>query len=230
MWLYRLNCYLIPLMRCYWNVRLLGDVEAIPRRGPLLLAANHSSVLDPWLVGMVFPRPVRYLIVKRWYERNGIWKAAFASFGTIPVEPGNFEVTFSSIQRALSRGDAVGIFPEGRLSTDGRIQRFRSGIARIAARSGVPVLPVGVRGGFETLPHDRRIPRPTAIEIHVGRPMEPPSSGPAEEPSPVDFQPFLATLAREVSRLAGQGYLAPETSESEGFALPESTDIASPPG
>jgi 1-acyl-sn-glycerol-3-phosphate acyltransferase len=71
----------------------------------------------------------------------------------------------------LDRGDCVGIFPEGKISPDGKIQRFRAGIALVAARSGAPVVPLGIRGAFDSIPRHRKLPRRGAITVHVGTPL-----------------------------------------------------------
>ena len=85
MWLYRVNRFVGPVVGRYWRLGLAGAVDAIPHSGPLLLASNHTSYLDPWLLGMPFPRPVRFLIVSRWYHRSPLWSAFFRAYGTLPV-------------------------------------------------------------------------------------------------------------------------------------------------
>ncbi len=183
---------------------MVGSVEAIPREGPFLLVSNHASFLDPWFIGAVFPRPVRYLITRKWYDRSRLARSIFRAFGTLPVETGDPEATTVSVCRSLERGDVVGVFPEGRISRDGRLQRFRSGIGHIAARSGVPLLPLGIRGGFESLPIPRRFPRHVRVTIHVGEPLVYPGA-PFDDPRPIDdVRGFVEQLFSEIARLTGQ--------------------------
>lgn len=203
MWLGGINRALGPLIGSYWRLRLAGDVDGIPREGPLLVAANHSSFLDPWFIGMIFPRYIRYLVSDQWYYRNRTWNVVFRAFGTVPVKRGDPRATIRSVEEVLERGEVVGIFPEGRVSHDGRIQRFHSGVARTAARSGVPVLPLGVRGGFESLPHHRRIPRPNRVTIHVGRSLQF-ADGPIPGRVPqAEIREFNSVLEEEIRTLAG---------------------------
>lgn len=204
MWLAHFNRALGPVIGAYWRLQLVGEVDGIPRDGPLLVAANHSSFLDPWFIGMVFPRTIRYLVANQWYHRNAVWNAVFRAFGTLSVNGGDPRETIRAIEEFLKRGNVVGIFPEGRVSHDGRVQRFHSGVARAAARSGVPVLPLGVRGGFESLPRHRRIPRPTRVAVHVGTTLrfaDSPRSGRIPQ---AEIREFNLVLEKEIRRLAGR--------------------------
>lgn len=204
MWLYRFNHALGPIIGAYWRLGLDGEVETIPREGPLILAANHSSYLDPWLIGMVFPRPIRYLIADNWYRRSAVWMGVFRAFGTLPVRDGRSRATIATACRTLDEGQVLGIFPEGRISPDGRIQPLHSGVARIAARSGVPVMPAGIRGGFESLPRSRRIPRPVRVSVHIARPVVYPDSPRESIPPRSEIAQFNDLLYRKIGRLAGR--------------------------
>jgi 1-acyl-sn-glycerol-3-phosphate acyltransferase len=84
------------------------------------------------------------------------------------------------------------------------MQRFRSGVARIAARSGAPVMPIGIRGSFTSLPRSRRIPRPVRVRIHVGAPIMFPQAPWDGSPTPVAVQAFLGILVSEVGALSGE--------------------------
>lgn len=204
MWLYRLNHALGPVIGAYFRLGLEGEVSSIPPDGGFLVVPNHSSFLDPWMVGMAFPRLVRWLITNEWYDRSATARFFFKSFGTVPVRPRDPAGTISAVCDALARGDAVGIFPEGGISPDGRIRRFRGGVARMAARSGVPVIPVGIRGAFECLPKHRRFPRFRRVTIVVGAPVRFPGGPLAADPTDDEISAFLATLRAEVARLGGR--------------------------
>lgn len=204
MWLYRVNRALGPVLGAYWGLGIRGAVESIPRFDGLLVVPNHSSFLDPWMVGMSFPRPIRWLITSRWYRRSRTSHFFFRAFGTIPVRPRDPSGTVRAVCDALGRGEVVGVFPEGRISEDGRIHRLRAGIALMAARSGAPVVPVGVRGSFESLPKHRRVPRPQRVTVVVGRPLRFPGSPVDGTPSEADANRFLASLRDEISRLSGR--------------------------
>lgn len=204
MWLYHVTAAVRPIVGLYWRFRLTGEVDSIPSEGPAIVAANHSSFLDPWFLGpLMFPRPVRFLITRKWYDKNAFSNAVFRAYNTVPMEA-DPRATMDAACRVLEDGEVLGLFPEGRISYDGRIQRFRVGVCHIAARSGVPVIPLGIRGAFESLPRSRRFPKPGEIRITVGRPRRFPGSPHASTPDKRIVREFRDQLFREVCRLAGQ--------------------------
>jgi 1-acyl-sn-glycerol-3-phosphate acyltransferase len=202
-WLYRLNRAVGPALGLYWRLGLRGAVETIPSTGPLIVASNHSSFLDPWLLGMVFPRRIRYLITHRWYYRSAVWTAVFRAYGTVPVRAQLPRDTVEAVCRHLARGEVAGIFPEGGVSHDGRLRRLRPGLAWIAARSGAPVIPVRIRGSFASLPRHRTVPRPVRVTVHVGSPLVYPGAG-ADGPPPFEAsQAFQTRVLAALIRLGG---------------------------
>lgn len=176
----------------------------LPARGPLIVAANHSSFIDPWLLACFLPLPpIRYLVTARWYEGSVFWRFFFDAHGCIPAALEDPVETIARSVEALREGSIVGIFPEGRVSKDGRIQRGRAGIGWAAALTGAPVLPVALCGSFEILPRDRRWPRPGRIELRIG----PPRTFPAPEsasPDPGVVRDFVGDVMGDLCRLAGQ--------------------------
>jgi 1-acyl-sn-glycerol-3-phosphate acyltransferase len=210
MWLYKINRHLGPVIGSYWRLRLRGEIDSIPTDGPLLVASNHSSFVDPWFIGMCFPRPIRYLMTEKWYYRSRISEAIFSAFGTIPINGGNPRETIETVALRVLEGDAVGVFPEGRISNDGRIQKFRSGVARIAARTRAPVVPVGIRGGYESIPRTRRVPRLSRVTVHVGRPIVFEGETDGGVPTTAQIQAFNEELFARISRLADRPPVAVE--------------------
>jgi 1-acyl-sn-glycerol-3-phosphate acyltransferase len=172
-WLGRVICY--PL-RLALRIRRIGS-EHIPRRGPVLLAVNHVSLLDPlamlWL-GECTRRKVRFLAMAE------LWKITVLRFflvGTkqIPVERAGLGAIASlqPAERALGEGECVCIFPEGVISEDLELMPGKTGIARLAAMSGVPVTPVGLWGTQRIHAKGRkvRLRLGVAICIVVGEPV-----------------------------------------------------------
>jgi 1-acyl-sn-glycerol-3-phosphate acyltransferase len=216
MWLYHVTRASRPLFSLVWKMRLTGAVDAIPRTGPAIVVANHSSFVDPWFLGpFLFPRPVHFLITRQWYDKSAVSRFVFRSYGTIPMESEPAK-TLDAAVAALDTGRVVGIFPEGRISHDGNIQRFRTGVCYLAARSGVAVIPVGLRGAFESLPRDRRLPRRGRITLTLGEPMTFPGSPVQAVPPRNEVREFRDRLSTEVHRLAGQGEKVSGT-----FSVPE---------
>ncbi len=204
MWLYHVQRPLKPALRRFWRLSLEGAIEFIPRRGPLIVAPNHSSFLDPWFLAWVFPRSIRYLVTDDWCFRNPLWWSFFAAHGCIPLRSGNPAASVRAACAALAKGATVGVFPEGRISGDGRIQSFQAGIALLAARSGAPVLPVGVRGAFDSLPRTRKIPRRVPVRIHVGAPVSLTDAWDGRRLNRTAADRFVDHLFREVQHLSGQ--------------------------
>jgi 1-acyl-sn-glycerol-3-phosphate acyltransferase len=191
-----------PLFRLAWGLETHGT-EHVPATGGVLLCPNHASYLDPWWIGnSLTMRSWRNLITDRWYDRNAVLRALFRASGTIPTATGRPGTTVSRVLTAVAAGDAVTVFPEGGISRDGRLRRGRVGVAWMAAATGAPVLPCGIRGGFEAFPRSRRIPRFRPVEIHVGAPIRFPGAPEPSRPSPEATESFLTELMARIATLA----------------------------
>lgn len=203
MWIYTV---LTTAPRMFWPLIRVGTSgrENVPARGPVIVATNHSSFIDPWVVAGLFPlQPVHYLVTARWYERSPFWSWFFDGQYCIPAALEDPIETIGRSVEALRRGATLGIFPEGRISYDGRIQRGRVGVGWAAALTGVPVVPAALRGSFEILPRTRRLPRPGRIELRIGTPLSFPGA-PTEAPDPGQVRDFVGDLMAAICRLAGQ--------------------------
>ncbi len=151
--------------RGFWNLKLKG-LENIPKEGGLLIAANHQSYLDPFLISIPIHRPLRFLA---WSEATE-WPVAgkmMKLMGAWPLQlqgsdPGAIR---RSIQW-LREGGALVIFPEGgRGLPNGSMVRFKGGAVRLALEAGVPILPVTIRGANRVWPAGRLVPRTGKIEV-----------------------------------------------------------------
>jgi 1-acyl-sn-glycerol-3-phosphate acyltransferase len=150
----------------------LGDLEE-----PVIFAANHSSHMDTPTILLALPRTLRKrtLVVAAadYFYRNKLVGAMVSlAIGTIPLErqrPGAESIQF--LQALLADGWNILAFPEGSRSRDGRLYRGKTGIARIALVGHVPVVPVGVRGTFDILPHDRKFPKRAPVVVRFGKPL-----------------------------------------------------------
>ncbi len=201
MWLNRLTSFSAPLFGLYWDFRMEEEGDGIPRDVPLILAPNHTSFLDPWFMSWIFPRRMHHLINREWYERSRAWNLFFRANGTVPVSPNDLEATLAAIRTVLDRNGTICIFPEGKVSDDGTLQRFRPGIGWFAAATGVPVVPVGIHGAFATLPKGSKFPRRGRVTIRAGRSMRYPDPGP--DPDRRDTIRFVKQVRSEVARLCG---------------------------
>ncbi len=134
--------------RAAFRWRLTG-VENLPASGPALLASNHISPLDPFaigLAGVARRRAVRYLTSSEFFD----WPVGgflLRRLKMVPITRGAGDrAALAAAERALAAGEVVGIFPEGRIGDGSGLQRGHSGVARLALRTGVPIVPVGVWG------------------------------------------------------------------------------------
>lgn len=124
--------------------------DHIPEEGPAVLVCNHVSFVDSMLIAGAVRRPIRFVMDRRIYHTKGLhWLFKVAK--TIPIcpqheDPEVFEDAFKQIKQVLDEGEVLCIFPEGKLTRDGNINVFKSGINRILQESPVPVVPMAIQG------------------------------------------------------------------------------------
>lgn len=129
----------------------------VPATGAVLLAGNHSGILDGPLVFFVSPRPTRLLTKSEVFV--GGWARACGWLGLIPVHRGQADrAALQAGLACLAGGGALGVFPEGTRGTGG-LQQVADGLAYLALRSGAAVVPLAVHGTGAALPRGHRVPR-----------------------------------------------------------------------
>ncbi len=182
------------LARAFLRIRFHG-VEHVPRTGPVLLAPNHVSYLDPVLVSLPLHRPLHYMTLEKFFRVPVLgplirWCRAF------PVREG--EVDQAAVRRAvriLRAGEGLVVFPEGGRSPDGRLGPFRHGAFWIAVMADAPVVPVSIAGADRVWPVGRRLPRPGRVRVTYHPPVTvkdlPPTAGRKALPA------LMAALVRE---------------------------------
>ena len=142
------------LVHTIYRIRKLG-LERIPERGPVILACNHVSFVDALVVGGCIRRPVRFVMYYKIFQIP-LLSSIFRTAGAIPIagkseDPEILERAFDRIAACLEEGQVVCIFPEGRISRDGKMNVFRVGIERIVERNPVPVVPIALKGLADSL-------------------------------------------------------------------------------
>src|SRR5216683_6429529 len=163
-------CFFRTVYKFYFGWRVYNP-ERVPLQGPVILASNHASYVDPPFVGAGLRRGINYLAredlfrfpVVGWVLRN--WNA-------VPVDrDGGGAVGLKAILDRLLAGGAIILFPEGTRSRDGKLQPARSGIGLTVIKSTAPVVPVRVFGTFEAYNRDLSFPRPRLVAVKFGEPM-----------------------------------------------------------
>jgi 1-acyl-sn-glycerol-3-phosphate acyltransferase len=166
---FALKRVLTPLADAYFRLRATGH-DALPA-GPFIMAGNHSSLLDWMFVARFVERPIRFVLTREFYDQAG-FTSLYQRLGVIPIRDGAIELSaVRQLLATLARGEIVGVFPEGQVTRDGALLPAQPGVIAIAARAGVPIVPVGVRGAFEAFPRDARVPRPVAVSVAYGAPL-----------------------------------------------------------
>lgn len=157
-----------PVLRLYFRVDVSGR-ERMPRQGAFLLAANHFSFSDPVILGTMLPRRLWFVMAEDQFEKP-LLRSFSRLMDVIPVRAGA-AFRLGPIRKCLTvlkRDHVVAIFPEGRRSSTGTLLPPMPGVGVLAARAGVPVIPVAIAGTRETFPLGRRFPRPGKVSLFVG--------------------------------------------------------------
>jgi 1-acyl-sn-glycerol-3-phosphate acyltransferase len=223
-----LKVILTPVFYVLWRVNVEGR-EHIPRRGPVVLAANHQSFCDSFFLPLV-RRRVTYVAKAEYFES---WHTSwfFRAAGQIPMNRGGGDASQRALDTArdvLNGGSILGIYPEGTRAPDDRLHKGHTGVARLALRCGVPVIPVGLIGTRGVQPPGSRLMRPFhAVTVRFGPPLDvarvepsepspngshpngshPDGSHRSEEPDSDQLRAATDELMRAIASLSGQKYV-----------------------
>ena len=157
-----------PFFHVWFRMARTGR-EHIPADGPLILASNHRSFLDPFVIGMMTRRPLHF-VAKRELFTHRLTAWFLNSLGAFPIERGKGDEGAMATARAiLERGGAVLIFPEGTRIRPGGLGRAKRGVGRLALETGAPVVPIAIHG-TEDVRRGWRI-RPRRVSVRAGRPL-----------------------------------------------------------
>ena len=169
--------------RIYFFLYHRASIKGLPRLKnflaglggkPVILAANHESFLDPPLIGMLFPSPIRF-IAGDWLFKVPILGKLIPPLGAVPVTPENKNLAASLLRDTIGfikNGYSVLIFPEGERTLDGKLLPLEGGVALVSLKTQTPIVPVWV-DTFEAYPPGKKFPRPRRVAVEFGEPIFP---------------------------------------------------------
>lgn len=163
----RLTC--LGIAKVVFRLHIEGQ-EHIPRTGPVILAANHVSYIDPVIIGIAVRRPIRFMAKKELFGVPLLGRL-IRQFGAFPVNRHRANLqAFKLATALLEAGEVVAMFPEGTRGDGIELQPAKAGIGLIAARTGAPVVPIFHQGTGRVFPKGAWLPRPYHIAIKFGMP------------------------------------------------------------
>jgi len=169
-WIYWFGWMLFgSAFRTLFGMRVIGE-ENLVTEGPVLVASNHQSFLDPPLIGNLYKDEMVFLARKTLFR--GVFKWLYKQWNAIPVDQDRPDMaSLKTIIRKLKEGHRVLVFPEGARTLDGNLGEAAPGIGLIAAKSGAVIQPVRIRGAREALPRGSARIHFARITVSVGKPI-----------------------------------------------------------
>jgi 1-acyl-sn-glycerol-3-phosphate acyltransferase len=197
-----------PLFAFLWRIDIEGQ-EHVPEEGGAILAPNHLSVLDHFVLGTALPRRITF-VGKAEYMDDWKTRYVFPALGMIPIDRGGGSAANRALDaaaRVLDDGELFGIYPEGTRSRDGKLHKGHTGVARLSLRTGCPIIPVGLQGTLEVQPPDSSLPRPfKMMRVRLGQPIS--TDRYADHPhSKLAMREITDELMYEIRELSGQEYV-----------------------
>ncbi|MEU3720191.1 lysophospholipid acyltransferase family protein [Streptomyces californicus] len=167
-----------PVLRLLFRPRIEG-LDNIPEDGAAIVAGNHLSFSDHFLMPAILKRRITFLAKAEYFTGPGVKGRLtaffFRSAGQIPVDRSGKDAGQAAIREGLgvlAKGELLGIYPEGTRSHDGRLYKGKVGVAVMAITAGVPVIPCAMLGTFEIQPPGQKIPKIKQVAIRFGEPLD----------------------------------------------------------
>jgi len=163
------------VLSLYNRLSVRGLKRALATEGPVIIAANHCSNLDPVIVGCSYPKRLRYL------AKSSLFKVPLLGtlirwLGAIPVKREDAQGAASALKQLISlleSGENVLVFPEGSRSLDGKLQPLEEGVAMLSVKTNAPIIPVWVHGSFSALPKHAKMYKPCKLVVNFGEAIYP---------------------------------------------------------
>jgi 1-acyl-sn-glycerol-3-phosphate acyltransferase len=176
-WLFKF-IFMGPLLSLLGRPKVTG-LEHVPASGAVILASNHLAVADSFYLPLVVSRRITFLAKAEYFTGTGIkgrltrWFYTVA--GQVPIDrtdADSAQSALSTAERILSEGKLLGMYPEGTRSPDGRLYKGKTGLARLALQTGVPVIPVAMVGTNVVNPPGSEMWKFGRVEVRFGKPMD----------------------------------------------------------
>ncbi|KKW62748.1 lysophospholipid acyltransferase family protein [Mycolicibacterium elephantis] len=176
-WLFK-YIFMGPLLSLLGRPKVQG-LEHVPQSGPAILASNHLAVADSFYLPLVVSRRITFLAKAEYFTGTGIkgWftRWFYTVAGQVPIDRTDADSAQSALDtaaRILSEGKLLGMYPEGTRSPDGRLYKGKTGLARLALQTGVPVIPVAMIGTDVVNPPGTKMWRFGRVQVKFGKPMD----------------------------------------------------------
>ena len=215
-----IKAILTPVLRFFFRLRVDG-LENVPADGPAILAGNHLSFIDSFFLPLVLRRRITFVAKAEYFDDpKTAW--FFRAVGQIPIKRGDGHASARALETAkevLNDGSLFGIYPEGTRSPDGRLYKGHTGVARLAADTGAPVIAVAMIGTDEAQPIGRILPRVfRTIRVRFSEPLYLESNG---RPDPLMLRRFTDQVMFSLQELSGQEYVNRYAKRAEAVGVAE---------
>ncbi len=185
--------------RTLFGLKIVGQ-ENLITEGPVLVASNHQSFLDPPLIGNLYQTEMVFLARKTLFV--GFFKWLYTQWNAIPVDQDRPDMgSLKTIIRKLKEGDRVLVFPEGARTLDGNIGKAAPGIGLVAAKSGAVIQPVRISGAYEALPMGSGRIRFARITVSIGPPIKLTAEEQKAAAGKEDYERITAKIMQAISAL-----------------------------
>ncbi len=199
-----------PVFRVLYRPAVTGE-QHVPARGGAVMASNHLSMCDSLFLPIMTRRRMTFLAKMEYFTGRGVRGRLKAGFvrgtGLIPIDRSDGDAAAAALAagaRAVRRGMLVGVYPEGTRSPDGRLYRGKTGAARMALETGVPIVPVAMVGTDRVMPIGSIRPRLGRIEVRIGEAIAPPPRAARPEAEKEQVRALTEQVMQALADLGGQ--------------------------